>query len=381
MEKNSFGMNEKSAKAEWTDKELEQWGKTVNPRKMSTMDLPVYHAWMRMRNRKAELAVEKMSEHQLSYQELVDYHGNEFEIPEQVEELMKQKPVKKDEPDRRVTGKNGRLAENIVNGVAGISRLDVDAEQGRISGGIKNVETTIVVHEIHERLRKRFQKSANNEGKTEKERTKALNFYIGDYEGQELLKYAKKRDWYAEYPDLIEEYEYFPKSSGMESVVFMDIKNKRIIKLTENIMEENLSLFIDNHISLHNSLFPNLRYTLDGFTERDGKINFILSQPLVEGKTFRTIIEKSNDPDIHQKLINELNVYMKENYQLLPDEKNPTAYSNSLYFVGDLHTGNVMKDDSGNFFFIDTMAALNTKDDSDEGTNYYHDFKIIFKQK
>ena len=42
-------------------------------------------------------------------------------------------------------GKLSALAQRVIEGTATIARLDTDEEQGRIAGGFRNVEATIVL--------------------------------------------------------------------------------------------------------------------------------------------------------------------------------------------------------------------------------------------
>ena len=42
-------------------------------------------------------------------------------------------------------GRISELARRVIEGTATIARLDTDEEQGRIAGGFRNVEATIVL--------------------------------------------------------------------------------------------------------------------------------------------------------------------------------------------------------------------------------------------
>lgn len=73
---------------------------------------------------------------------------------------------------------------------------------------------------------------------------------------------------------------------GQEANVFVygDDNNRHVVKVINYSMMSDLpSEFIDNRIALYNGLFPESRYELLGFTERnDGNFCFVVKQPFIE---------------------------------------------------------------------------------------------------
>jgi hypothetical protein len=70
---------------------------------------------------------------------------------------------------------------------------------------------------------------------------------------------------------------------GGESQVYLAANGLNVIKVNDGVYYATWAEYF-NSLILHNLLFPNTTYALLGFTERDGKLNVVLSQPFIEGE-------------------------------------------------------------------------------------------------
>jgi hypothetical protein len=69
---------------------------------------------------------------------------------------------------------------------------------------------------------------------------------------------------------------------GGESEVYLASDRLDVIKVNDAIYYATWSEYI-NSLILHNLLFPNTAYTLQGFMENEGRLNAVLQQPFIEG--------------------------------------------------------------------------------------------------
>jgi hypothetical protein len=79
-----------------------------------------------------------------------------------------------------------------------------------------------------------------------------------------------------------------------------------------------------------------------------------------------------SNPELLEKYNKELE---KRGFKM-SDKDKKTIY-NDNYIIDDLHEDNIFIDKEGNFFFIDTVPALNTAEDDFGGTREYGNGEII----
>ena len=278
-------------------------------------------------------------------------------------------------------GRLSELAQRIITGKATIARLDKDEEQGRIAGGYRNVEASIVIGtavEHHQSQQNGISRTVNEEAARQKA---ILKSYTG-----ELLKHGINI-WYSK--DDIEKIKdcSIAQSGGAEADVYF-MPDKNVIKIVEHYgtpLE-----YLDDRISLYNYLFPETRYELLGFTDNHydaDYISFVVSQREIEGGTFLkqlkeiSIYEREAREDASNKLYKIIERHLKEKFDAIPAYTSNT-YSNSNYIIRDLHlenlitVGNVLTNPNEHLYIIDANASLNT-DKPNGGVRDYMQFGIV----
>jgi hypothetical protein len=127
---------------------------------------------------------------------------------------------------------------------------------------------------------------------------------------------------------------------GSENEVYLSPDQKEIIKLNDfRYSDDNLTSFFDR-IKAHNRYFPDCRYVMMGFSEnQDGKICAVLVQPFIADARLAT------KEEIHDEFLR-LGFYPEDNGEY---------YTNGQHDIFDAVDGNVLIDDEGNMFFIDTI--------------------------
>ena len=207
-----------------------------------------------------------------------------------------------------------RIAENESAG----SRFDgflLSVEEGRTLGGLRNVEAT-------ENLRR---SKETNSGALERR----------------LIEYAKESSCWTDLKEITDNLKYL--GSGAESDVYLDKDGRYVIKVVNYKASCETPLdFLNNRISLHNTLFPETVYELLGFTysyeiDEEG-FYFILKQPFIDSEKPRPTQE-------------EIDEYMKRKGFLIDDG---TCVIGD-YAITDLAPRNFVKDNEGKLYCIDPM--------------------------
>ena len=275
-----------------------------------------------------------------------------------VQELKK----RKDERARKYK-KDIETANAILMGRKSIQRLSEEEEKGRVEGGQRNVEATIVLG----RRGGTNQKNIHKQGIDATRRNQ-----------EEWLKdYAKSVDIWLNYDTIVSEAEV-QLHSGAESRVFRySNKNsgeKYVVKVTDyTVLEKTPMSFIDNHISLANYLSPETKYELVGFTEHQTRFQFVVKQPYIEGTELEYYVQTADNP-VDEQIKQEKRVknWMQSEYQA--KFAGSTSYENERYVFNDLHLKNVLEKDN-RFYLIDLIVRLNTPDIG--GKSKYLPFKVI----
>lgn len=238
----------------------------------------------------------------------------------------------------------------ILKGAAYINRLLVEEERGRIAGGKRNVEASLIVA-----ANERANPTEQNDVKREQQ--------------EELLKeYAFKNElWFEESSfspdDLIAE--------GAESRVYPSPINGYVRKVINYRRYSNTPLdFLDNRISLHNYLFPGTAYELIGFANTEdfaGKkqFAFVADQSFVKGR-YLNLYEL---PKFEDAMKVGGWIYERESFK-------PLLYSKD-YVVKDLHLENVLLTDKNCYSFIDAVPSLNTANSGYHGARIYGKGEVI----
>ena len=127
---------------------------------------------------------------------------------------------------------------------------------------------------------------------------------------------------------------------GSENEVYLSLDQSEIIKLNDfRYSDDNLTSFFER-IKAHNKYFPDCAYRMTGFAEnRDGKVCAVLVQPFISDARLAT------EEEIHDEFIR---------LGFRPED-NGEFYTNGQHDIFDAVDGNVLVDDEGHMFFIDTI--------------------------
>lgn len=244
-----------------------------------------------------------------------------------------------------------KYSNKIISGKIYINRLLLAEESGRIAGGERNVEASIILT-----TNERTDPTKQNELKRTDEEKRLRDY--ADY----------KKIWFHESQfqdtDII--------AAGAEAKLYPSSKEGYVRKVINYRRYSNTPLeFLDNRISLHNYLFPDTTYTLAGFTNTEDftgnkQFAFVVEQPFVQG---RYINFDKDLKDFNSELEKGGFTFEVENFRPLLVSKD--------YIVEDLHRENILVTKQGNFRFIDTVPFLNTEKSKYLGTRLYGNGELI----
>lgn len=227
-------------------------------------------------------------------------------------------------------------AKRVIEGKSSINRLSPEEEQGRLRGGRRNVEATVIL---------------GGGVRTDSE-------VYGRKAQLDLLKsYAKKSGCWVE--DYEREFGLAYRLTGAtESEVFYGRnKNKGyIIKINNFSQHEDISEMFDR-VALQNTLFPGEGYEVLGFTERkeDGfnNVNVILRQPFIKMK--KEEVEPGWVDIVYPTSERVSSEMIERGFR----DIGGNMFVNEDYIVEDLHLKNVCITENDNLAFIDPVIRLN----------------------
>ena len=255
------------------------------------------------------------------------------------------------------------ISDEIIKGTKRIDALNKEEEQGRVKGGRKNVEASIIckaIKQIH-------QNDTNFDADTRRVEEERL-----------VLEYAKKEGCFFD-KEKLDEIISQKLARGAESQVFIGKDNKYIIKaFNPYFMSENLDEALDN-LSLFNFIFEETGYEVLGFGEiEEGFFNIILKQPLIQGETISYKV-RENDNQREKTLDYKQKIYKDLSQRIgLIQYSGGNEYANSQYDIADVHLGNVMEVEGyEGLLYIDVNTSLTTKDDFTFGKREYGNGSII----
>lgn len=151
-----------------------------------------------------------------------------------------------------------------------------------------------------------------------------------------LRQWAQEQDCW--FDDCSQFGDYFDR--GSENEVYLSFDQKSIVKLNDfRYADDNLSSFFER-IKAHNKYFPDCKYDMIGFAEnQDGKLCAVLIQPFIAEARLAT------KEEIHDE-------FLRLGFH---PEDQEEYYTNGQHDIFDAVDGNVLIDDEGNMFFIDTI--------------------------
>ena len=132
--------------------------------------------------------------------------------------------------------------------------------------------------------------------------------------------------------------EFFDR--GSENEVYLSPDQKYIVKLNDfRYSDDNLTSFFER-LNAHNIYFPDCAYRMIGFGENsDGKVCAVLVQRFVHS------VRLATKQEVHDEFIR-LGFHPEDNGEY---------YTNGMHDIFDAVDGNVLVDDDGHLFFIDTI--------------------------
>ena len=145
-----------------------------------------------------------------------------------------------------------------------------------------------------------------------------------------LKKWAQEQGCW--YDDRSQFGDFFDRGSENETYLSFDQKEIRY-------SDDNLTSFFER-IKAHNKYFDACPYNMIGFAEnRDGNVCAVLVQPFIADACLAT------KEEIHDE-------FLRLGFH---SEDNGEYYTNGQHDIFDAVDGNVLIDDEGNMFFIDTI--------------------------
>lgn len=251
-----------------------------------------------------------------------------------------------------------RIAKQVVEGTARIRRLNSAEEQGRIAGGKRNVELSILL-------------GASQRAGTKPEQSLSAKQSENESQIRLIKDYASKQGFLVPLSKIESTYTFL--DDGAEADVYIDEIADYVLKVVKinPFGQETPLKFLDDRISLHNYLFPDTKYELVGIANDDKYLYYMLRQPFIQvtGRPTATQLER----------------YMKEHFMATMNMNTgspETSFINSNYIIEDLHFKNVLVYKSSwrgdtTLHFIDTFSRLNTPEEGHGGSRQYEDFDIV----
>jgi hypothetical protein len=228
------------------------------------------------------------------------------------------------------------IANRIVSGTGRIVRLDDGEERGRILGGQRNVEASLIAG---------AEEGAGPEGES---RRSAIQ------RSEEALEaYARNEGIWLD--DLNSEYSQV--AEGFEAIVYEDPNPDLVLKAARFADSSPLQT-LDDRISLFNTIFAETAYQLEGFTrDTEGYFRFVLRQPFIIG-----VVGQDNPKALAR---------MRESGLFATPD--PEKFTNSNHSVRDVHSRNyIITPDR--VFVIDAITSLNSPDIG--GSREYLPFRV-----
>jgi len=202
--------------------------------------------------------------------------------------------------------------------ISGSERFLLAISEGRTYGGLRNDEATEILR-----------------------RSKKTDYRTLE---RRLTEYAQKNGCWFDLKIFKENYKYL--GSGAESDVFLDKDGRSVLKIINYRVSSETPLdFLNNRITLHNTIFPETFYLLIGFgysneIDEEG-FYFILKQPFIDSKKPRPKQE-------------EIDYYMKRKGFDICDG----SCIIEGYLISDLAPRNFVKDNFGKLYCIDPMIRI-----------------------
>ncbi len=230
------------------------------------------------------------------------------------------------------------IADWILSGACRIVRLNDFEERGRLLGGCRNVEASLIAG---------AEEISSPEGESRRSTVQRSEEALEAYAKHEGIWFE---DLDTEYPQIAE---------GFEAIVYEDSNPDFVLK-SARFADSSPLQTLDDRVSLFNALFPETAYELVGFTRDSiGSFRFVLRQPFIIGELGH------DDPKA-------LTARMKEGGLFATPD--PEKFTSSNHLIRDVHSRNYIKT-VDRVFIIDAMTSLNCAPDTG-GRRSYEKFRV-----
>jgi len=181
---------------------------------------------------------------------------------------------KEEESPNPLTGwiKIPPLLARAIERISSKNRQKESKNNAQLDGGQALIEPSIIAENIN--------KLGSKEKITKEE------------ESVDVERYAKENKIWIGDLDLVYEKEY---SSGAEAKVYLSDGGKTVTKVIKNASHHKSWNSFLNRIAVYNNIFPETKYEVIGFGNKDGKLSIVLKQPFVSYKRGASIEEIDND--------------------------------------------------------------------------------------
>lgn len=224
-----------------------------------------------------------------------------------------------------------------------LERLSREEEIGRMEGGEILPEATIIAE--------RSEGESSKDGKTDNIQRQT----------EKLIEFAKSKGiWHESY--IPQEFSEKINVKTVESDVYIDIGDT-VTKVNSGVNYIDPLDFFDS-LSVWNILFPETKYTLEGFTQIDGKLAYIVSQCFVDAERSAEIDE------IREEL-------RKRGFDDGGSRTKGFYHPGFNIWLRDLNEGNVFIDKNNNVIFVDAYVDMNTKEKGMGGTKVINPTKFF----
>lgn len=166
-----------------------------------------------------------------------------------------------------------------------------EQELSRITEGLGSTKDRTRFQNISNYLRKNSVQKESNESNADETRT------IKEIQEDLILDLTDKNPKWVISGTVFENKEVYDE--GAESRVFLDLKKNRVIKINSNTTYNSWTELLDA-ISIHNELFPETAYQFMGFTDYEGRLGLVLSQPFINEEELT-----SNNEEVFNSLFND----------------------------------------------------------------------------
>jgi len=213
-------------------------------------------------------------------------------------------------------------------------------------GGKKLKVATAVAYRIHEAIRddsipeytseKEYSKKAANRN--------IMSKRVKPVEAKNLKSWAEQVGLLMDNNEFERKWREQGEKSGAENSVYFDEESQRWFK-RNTLTYHTTYLEFFYRLAMHNSMFPESPYSLEGFVINDGDLEPVISQPHVKAS------RGANEVEV-EEFMNKLG------YTKIPGTDHDYINKEKGVKLEDMHDENILMDDDGNIYVVDPVIYL-----------------------